>query len=488
MTIKRHTFLLLNIGIAISLAPITTSRNQLAAQSPPSITAGIAVTKEGTKVTERSINFIAKANLPTTQSRLYPSAADMVPGAAAPIILRMNSEAAHRLKALADLDALQSHTKPLEELNLELIKNSGIVNRNEMRRAVFQQTAGWQYPLKAEPQFGILLPDVQESRRYARAMSTFARGELLLGNIPATEEWILLTMGLARHVGETPFAVCRLVQAAEMGEALNAYEELIQHPQASNYYWDLKQIPQATSLLLDSAQVEAAAWENSVFELKNIEELKSEEQWTTLAKSISAYLPLSSLESTDPEKSNLLAPAWVAYSRVNLAKTKPELGDKLKAMGDAEVSVRYWWERVKYYNARIQCASLLKLPTAIPELETLHRELNELKTQEAVVALAINEFLPLQLLSLTLLQQRIELLVTIESIRDWSARHDGKLPTSLSELHLPISKNPFNDEPFKWTLSENGREGTLSSVAILPDRNNYFDAAEIGRTYRLKLK
>jgi len=488
MTIKHHKLLLFIIGIAVAFAHLTTSQNQLAAQSPPSITAGIAVTKEGTKATERSINFIAKANLPSTQSRLYPSAADMVPGTAAPIILRMNAEAAHRLKALAELDALQSHTKPLEELNLELTKNTGIVNRNEMRRAVFQQTAGWQYPLKTEPQFGILLPDVQESRRYARAMSTFARGELLMGNIPATEEWILLTMGLARHVGETPFAVCRLVQAAEIGEALNAYEELIQHPQASNYYWDLKQIPQATSLLLDSAQVEASAWENSVFELKNIEELKSEEQWTALAKAISAYLPLSSLESSDPEKSNLLAPAWVSHSRVNLAKTKPEFENKIKTMGDAEASVRYWWERVKYYNSRIQCATLLKLPAAIPELEKLHRELNDLKSQEAVVALAINEFLPLQLLSLTLLQQRIELLVTIESIRDWSARHDGKLPNSLSELQLPISRNPFNDEPFKWTLTENGKEGTLSSVVVLPNSNNYFDAAEIGRTYRLKLK
>jgi len=250
----------------------------------------------------------------------------------------------------------------------------------------------------------------------------------------------------------------------------------------------LKPIPQASSLLLDSAQVEASAWENSVFELKNIEELKSEEQWTALAKAISAYLTLSGLEPSDPEKSNLLAPAWVSHSRVNLAKTKPEFENKIKTMGDAEASVRYWWERVKYYNSRIQCATLLKLPAAIPELEKLHRELNDLKSQEAVVALAINEFLPLQLLSLTLLQQRIELLVTIESIRDWSARHDGKLPNTLSELQLPISRNPFNDEPFKWTLTENGKEGILSSVVVLPNSNNYFDAAEIGRTYRLKLK
>jgi hypothetical protein len=89
-------------------------------------------------------------------------------------------------------------------------------------------------------------------------------------------------------------------------------------------------------------------------------------------------------------------------------------------------------------------------------------------------------------LQLTLLEQHIEMLRAIESIRDWSAKNGGKLPNKLELLELPIARDPLSDQPFEWKLSQDGKEGVLSG--LIPGFSNKFVGegwSEGGRIYRI---
>lgn len=476
---------LLLYGSLCTFAFVTTSNVVFAQGETPAVkTAGTAAIKPGTKVTERTIYLVPSVNKVSTASRLYPSAADLRPGDAAPIFLRMNFEASGRIKALTELESKKYNEQALENLDVEDIEKGKVIIRSEMRRAVFRQRAGWQYPLFEGPQFMILLPDVQESRRYARSMATYARAAILQNDLAEAEEWILYCTGLARHVSETPFAVCRLVHASQMGEALSAYEDLIQHPASSNYYWDLTSIPGSTSLIRDCAQFETIGWEQTVTQLQRLDELTTEESWKKVVEEIEMYLG-SMAENEVTKEHGLLSTSWVARSRQQLPVVEPALAGKVEKMSDAEVGVRYWWSRTQYFNARFQAITLLEAHLAISELSNANAEVAALPAEDAVVKAAINEMLPRLALNLTLLEQRIAMLRIVESIRDWAASHDGKMPKSLSELSLPVPSDPLSGKEFTWSLSENGKQGTLQGVVKLPEGRIFDNVTEMGRVYHI---
>ena len=64
------------------------------------------------------------------------------------------------------------------------------------------------------------------------------------------------------------------------------------------------------------------------------------------------------------------------------------------------------------------------------------------------------------------LQQHIDLIRTIESIRDWSARNGGKLPKTLQELELPAPVDCIVNKPFSYSLSSDGRSATLEGAVV----------------------
>ena len=60
--------------------------------------------------------------------------------------------------------------------------------------------------------------------------------------------------------------------------------------------------------------------------------------------------------------------------------------------------------------------------------------------------------------------RRVKYLQTIEAIRDYAARHDGKLPTRLDALDLPAPRDPLTEKPFLYELT--GQEASLRCVQI----------------------
>lgn len=484
MTLRLFAKTLLLLGIISSIFD-GLRVNTLSAQtaSPAFKTGGMPKTKDGTKVSERTLLLRPATAVTAVDNRLYPSTALMRPGDAAPIFLRINSENLAWRKAVNQLNLEECLDMNLQDLKVEEIEQArAYIIRSEMRRLVFRRTAGWQYPIFEEPLFSILLPDVQESRSYARAMTTFARVAILKGDLPEAEEWLLYSIGLARHVGEGPFAIVQLVRAAETNDALNVVEELIQHPTSSNYYWDLTSIPSPTFSIRDSATFESAGLENTIVALKNLDALKVEEQWIALAQEIQNYL-----RELSPSKSaSLLDTAWIKHARKELPTAMPAAADRVNQMSDSEVSVRYWWIRTQHFTHKLRAIAMLKPHQAIQKLRDLKTAGLVIAENEAVVDMGVDTLTPSMLLNLTLLEQHIEILRTIESIRDWSSKNGGKLPQQLEQLDLPISRDPLSDQPFEWKLSQDGKEGVLSG--LIPGFSNKFVGegwSEGGRIYRI---
>jgi hypothetical protein len=439
----------------------------------PTITRGLARFEEGSRVRYREIHLRPRAENAKIGNRLVPAASEMIEGEGAPIFLRMNFEAMDRLATIQIIRQKDYGEKPLEDLNADEILGMQVIRKSEMRRFVYRSRAGWSYPTHDEPWMEILLPDAQESRRYAHAMTAYSRASILRGQLSDAEEWIRFTFGLARQVSETPFAVTRLVACAQTGLALDAFEELIQHPDADNYYWDLVAIPRPFIDSRETIQMEAAMWTNRIPALLDLDALRTEQEWMELATTTMAIVSLN----TDKAFPALGTPdgdsewkKWVAQSKERLPRVAPSLIPRLKSMSDAEIGIRYWWLRVQE-GASITPAGL-EPHLAIPRLQTSMREFFDSTEDELPVRSAMGFYSPLTNLHFYMIDQRIALLRIIESVRDWSASHGGKLPEKIEQLDLPVPRDVLSNQPFQWTLSDDGNAGLLEGAIFevqIPD-------------------
>lgn len=458
---------LLPLAVACALAPTGAS-----AQSGAPLTGGLAQPEsESSQLFVRTILIRPKASETKLSSRFFPSRDELKQGSAAPIILRMNWEASQRIKILRDLYTNERLEVPLEEWNTEAIDKSFPINLNEMTRAVFRERAGWEYPLDEEPQLKILLPDVQESRRYVHAMLLKARAAVKHGKVEEAERMLCLAIGMARHIGETPFAVSRLVQYVLTGEAFGVVEELAQHPQAPNYYWDFASLPRPFIDVRSALQFESEIFAHSVAELNNLENLKTEEQWNELAAKVWSLLHESASGGDDsiPKPGSLEATQaiedWVALSRERLPKMAPEFAPRLSRMSDAEVGVRYWWLRVQTRTKAQYAVGLLEpqfaLPRLMADVARFEKDAeDELPVQVASVTIA--SFIAVA----PLLDQKIVMLRAVESIRDYAASHDGKLPGSLAELELPVPADPISGAVLEYQAADDRLTASLSGGTL----------------------
>lgn len=465
---RLRSLLLLHVVIAWALWPATAS-----SQSDSPLTGGVARPEgEQSQVMVRTILIRPRDCNTELSSRFMPSQDQLTKGIAAPIFLRMNWEATSRMKILRELYTNEKLDTPLDELDTKKIDNKFPISLTEMSRAVFRERAGWEYPLNEEPHFEIMLPDMQESRLYVHAMLLKARSLIKQGKVEDAERMLCLVIGLAKHIGEAPFIISRLVQYSQTNDAIGVIEELLQHPEAPNYYWDFVSLPRPFIDVRTAIQLENAMFTKSIKELGDLERLETEEQWKALARKIvdsSSLWAVTVGESSLPNRGTPEAEAalkdWVALSRERLPKIAPELAGSLSQMSDAEVGVRYWWLRVQSRTELHLALSLLEPQFAIHRVIADFERLRKDSEDELPVRLASgigSGFI----VAAALMDQRIVMLRAIESIRDYAAAHDGKLPRSLAELELPIPADPLSGKPLQYKAAADSRSAVLSGATV----------------------
>ena len=443
------------------------------AQEKKDITGGMPFMEPpGSSIAVRTILLRPKKAVASTENKLFPTQDKIHPGNAAPIILRQNFEANRRLEALRQFRKTDYLKVPLEQLDAVEVTNLTPIGFGDLRRAAFRERAGWEYPIGEGNQglAGVLLPDVTEIRgNYIKAIAVRARVDVLRGNLNDAMDKICIGLGISKHIGETPFFVCKLNQAANASDILGPLEELIQHPASENQYWHIAGIPAPFVITKPAIQLETYMWEKTVTELASLDSISSAKQWDSLVEKVKFnFDSFTSEKNLDLDEKQVFKD-WERLSRERLPTIWKDEKRPVAAMCDSEVWVRYWHMRVQAVRGELLAWALLDFHESIPKLLKIGTKHEDDLADELPVKLVCGPpFGPSIgfVTSAALLQQHIDLIRTIESIRDWSAKNGGKLPKTLQELDLPAPVDCIVNKPFVYGLSLDGHSATLQGAIV----------------------
>ena len=404
--------------------------------------------------------------------RLLPSEAELKPGNAVPILLRLPWEETPyfntTFRTLKEWDS-----RPLTAPEWKDFR--GVMPfYDEMKRAAFRRDASWEYPIGEEPAEFILLPDVQGLRMLlGYGLSAEIRHSLLQGELTEAREGILVGLANGRHLAQTPFFVNQLVAAAIHRSMLDRTADLIAQPNSPNLYWALSTLPDSLVELHRAASMEASMFTMTFPAANDLDRPRDAEEWKKmLVQLFELFDQFGDQRSHNPQEAEAHRAEIIEVARAELAQLLQVPVAKVTAMSDEEAAIR-WYVRVRaYLDQRADAALCLKPHEAWQRFKEYDAEVEA--TQKKCKTAKLNLFDPTSVyLSVWSLKRQVEALRIIEAIRHFLATHDGKLPASLADIEtLSIPMDPLTDEPFEWRVD--GNTATLRAVflPVVPQKNN----------------
>ena len=182
--------------------------------------------------------------VPALKYQLLPTMYERRPGNAAVFYGRVKAERTSFFGNRELWDKIdRAQDAPLEEVrSMEGLLTYEPWVLKDLERAGQCASCDWQYPLAADG-FDTLMPDVTESRRYARLLNAGARKHLALGEFDQAVQTLKVGYALARHTADAPIIVPGLVGLAITDMMSDRVLELAQQPGAPNLYWALTYLP-----------------------------------------------------------------------------------------------------------------------------------------------------------------------------------------------------------------------------------------------------
>ncbi len=411
----------------------------------------------------------AAAPRPLLKHRLTTEFVDRLPGNAAVYYGKVTAEQApffNRPVRRDNVDRWQKST--LEELRNENARVG--FPRMFVRQAIRCGYCDWQLPLASNFD-GFLLPEVQQTRQFARYMAAEARIAVAHGEYDDAIELMRLNYGMARQVGEGETLINGLVGIAICHVTNLQMRELIQQPDAPNLYWALSILPTPTIDFRDAVEAEASAFFMALPELRDpAGRGRSAEQWLATLADFSRGLHEGNDDSYEPPPRDQLT------AQCELAR--PEAEKKLVARGwaaeelvelpTAQVILIDSMDRFRAMSDEAVTAFLLPFPESIRRLDAIGPYDNISDQPE-------DELLPMAWWSIpgikscrrasARIDREFAALRVLEALRIYAAAHDGALPPSLDVVtEVVIPRDPATDGPFEYELSDG--VARLTSPAI----------------------
>jgi hypothetical protein len=321
------------------------------------------------------------------------------------------------------------------------------------------ETCDWQLPIRGVDFYSILLPEIQQTRNFARMLVAKARIEIAEKRFDAAERTLQTGYALGRHVAQGPCFVMSLVGAAITEIMSRDVEDWVQQPGAPNLYWALTWLPRPLVDLRPAIEGEMSSIYLSYPDLRNLETAQlSPEQWRRLLDTMVQRVLRWSSSGPTPSLPPSLVSAAAAVRAYPMAKRaliawgRPAA--EVEAMPVAQVVMIYTmrtydemrddvfkWFAVPYAEGRAGAAQSEK------DLSAAFHEGRE--------ALPIaSMFLPaIQSLHFMAARndRRIALLRIIEAIRLYGVAHGGQLPDELAEIkEVPIPNDPITGKSFLY--------------------------------------
>jgi hypothetical protein len=418
--------------------------------------------------------------IPALKYRLLPSSADLNPGDAAPIYLRIRHE-------MSDEGWKQLNEKPYKWLALPLKDFPTAEARQfvdqwsgRLKQIEFgarRKTCEWNYtvPEQRRDVIGILLPDAQSMRVWGRLLALKARVEIAEKRFDDAIETIETSLAFARHTSQGPFAINGLVGIAIAFIMLDRCEELIDQPGAPNLYWALTALPRPLIGMRDQLEVERTHFNNLIPELTEAELAKprTAAEWSSLLARIHEGLvrwsrfdapkadPAHAFEDQSKNELSGFKAAVLPKARESLRKSRRMTDDQLGAKTDDQlvaltVADRYreiWddWFKLTYLPVR----------DFLPRFTEADRLADAVKGSPFMPFVQLLPSVNSVMMAELRLDRRVAALRVLEAIRINAAEHNGALPESLSQIKaVSVPDDPATGQPFEY--HRDGNSATLA--------------------------
>jgi hypothetical protein len=339
----------------------------------------------------------------------------------------------------------------------------------------------WDAPLRQGHVYEILLPEVHESRHFARLVALRTRLQIAEGKYPEAIASLQTGYALARQISQQPFLISGLVGIGIVEIMNSQLLDLCQQPNAPNLYWGLTALPHPMINLYESARYEYNGIYLQFPEFQDVRRGQhTPDQWDAILRRFVVDLvqhqtqlrqngpaPKSpektaaetiahALEAIPRAKADLLA---AGYAQMDLDTMCPSQIVLLHVAETWDVlqDDLFKWSNVPYWESD-------------KKLAAFDRQLAAARQRELIPT--ASELLPsLRVAGLvTALQERqMAALRCIEALRLYLANHDAKLPASLGEIkEVPIPINPVTGKPFPYRLE--GATAVLDADGGPPNR------------------
>src|SRR5262245_8303717 len=428
----------------------------------------------------------AEAPYAALKYRLLASGIEQTPGNAAPHYFRAamvwTSE-----KAVQDVLAddgrgtkLERWTAlPLDELRKDQEAQDFFNSRptgqwDLIRLAARREQCEWDLPIR-EFNISTLIPELKQMRELARLLAFKARIEISRGQFDQAIDTIKSGMALARHAANAPTLVNALVGIAVAQLMLNEVGELIEQPKCPNLYWTLTCLPEPFVDLRPGLEFERDFLYLYLPEWRDIHAKRTEAEWDRLlvesAKKIVDVMDGVAGKATKDWE-------WVGAGAYFAVTAYPKAKAQLREAGYTEAQIKEMGVSQAILTAEIETFNKQSDESHkwfYAEPSAAIQGLDETEKRFADWARTKQEIIPLASILLPALKnakcKEVELsrevaaMRCLEAIRLYAAKHDGKLPAQLSEIHeVPVPNDPVTGKAFVYT---GGGAGTavLSSPA-----------------------
>ncbi len=282
---------------------------------------------------------------------------------------------------------------------------------------------------------------------------------------------------LARHLGEHSTEVADLIGLWTGRLALGTLEEMIQQPGCPNLFWALTDLPAPLVDLRKGAQGDrtiVAADLSSLHDdtpMTDAEIAEFVSHWSGMmgfAREKAGQPPRNLRGRLEQRASD---PARVRAARVRLVEAgyAPDL---VKSFPPTQVILVD--EKRDYEIERDERMKLLSLP--LWQIDSLMHEQEHAPGGDRLFADLLPHTIALRC-SQGRLEQQIALLRHVEALRLFAAGHDGKLPTTLSAIAVPLPLDPVTGKPFEYHVdgtTAHIRGGSLQVEKNGPESNLHY--------------
>ncbi|MEZ6120343.1 MAG: hypothetical protein R3C28_27740 [Pirellulaceae bacterium] len=336
----------------------------------------------------------------------------------------------------------------------------------ELRRAALLRFAEWNYPLDQEPLGMILLPDAQGMLQIAgRGQALWAGQQIAKRDYLAAIDALKTQFACAQHVARGPFIPNQLIAVAIADMGLDRCEILIEQPDSPNLYWAFGLLPDFLGDNTVALHWDAQNIPKSLRSLQPVPPAMNDvEAWKNVANEFTTYLlDYNTIDISKDEAATLKAKMLIAATR--FLKEQQEFTDKqLGTLAPEAIVMRWILAQNEIMHAKIETAYSMPAPRALERLVKVEEEIAQILHSVDSPASPFPERPAKTFVALHRFDRRVKLLQTIESIRDYLAKHDD-LPGSLDQLELPAPRDPLTELPFEY--ERNGDTATIR-MPIVP--------------------